>query len=287
MESKEALSLSSTQPKAWPHWRVGWRGWPGARHGRQGGHLMLYAGKAGEKHSLEIRVLYAQKTIRRIWRNKIRISKWWIKDHSEESSFWLSREEYITWKRWLNRNQTGVCGGRAEEEISDELWTHSCPNAWHHLLQFDEICWRQRSLTGCFPGPGLTWRAGYKSTAAVWNSCCRGKRICSNCKPLNGKRYLPNKAEAACQWESRPITQQLKRHDPTNLTCPQPQFSQETSPSDGRPVRVWLISSWKMPSKMAQFPFSFRECSVWTICRESGTIQATPTWSHNWVTGFH
>lgn len=75
--------------------------------------------------------------------------------------------------------------------------------------------------------------------------CCRlkfklqGKRICSYWGPLNGKSYLPSKAEAACQQAYRRITQQRSCHGPANLNCsPHPQVSQETCPSDCWPVLV-------------------------------------------------
>lgn len=55
-----------------------------------------------------------------------------------------------------NRNRTGICGGRADEEISHELHELISAPASGIILCNWLACWRQRSLSGCFHEPGLT-----------------------------------------------------------------------------------------------------------------------------------
>lgn len=58
---------------------------------------MLYAGKAREDHHLEVRVLCSvdpQENLKN--QNNLQMV---YQGPSEESSFWLSRKEYIIWKR--------------------------------------------------------------------------------------------------------------------------------------------------------------------------------------------
>jgi hypothetical protein len=43
------------------------------------------------------------------------------KDHVKKP-LWLSKNIHAIERRWLNRNQLGICGGRADEEISSKLY---------------------------------------------------------------------------------------------------------------------------------------------------------------------